>query len=103
MNQLFIDLYLDEDVNVVLADLLRARGFRVTTTQAAGQVGKTDENQLAFAARQRKAILTHNRVDFEALAQRYKEGSLRNYHRCSPAPQRIIQTRSNSPRLCNRG
>ena len=73
MNQLFIDLYLDEDVNVVLADLLRARGFRVTTTQAAGQVGKTDENQLAFAARQRKAILTHNRVDFEALAQRYSE------------------------------
>ena len=73
MSQLFIDLYLDEDVNVLLADLLRARGFRVTTTQAAGQVGKTDENQLAFAASQRKAILTHNRVDFEALAQRYFE------------------------------
>lgn len=73
MSQLFIDLYLDEDVNVVLADLVRARGFRVTTTQAAGQMGMTDENQLDFASSQRKAILTHNRVDFEILAQRYFE------------------------------
>jgi predicted nuclease of predicted toxin-antitoxin system len=73
LNQIFIDLYLDEDVNVVLADLVRARGFRVTTTQAAGQVGKTDESQLAFATSQRKAILTHNRVHFETLARRYFE------------------------------
>jgi hypothetical protein len=73
LSQLFIDLYLDEDVDVLLADLMRARGFRVTTTQAAGQVGKTDESQLAFATSQRKAILTHNRVHFEALAQGYFE------------------------------
>ena len=73
MNHLFIDLYLDEDVNVLIADLVRARGFRVTTTQAARQIGTTDVNQLAFATSQGKAILTHNRVDFEALAQRYFE------------------------------
>ena len=73
MSQLFIDLYLDEDVNVLIADLLRARGFQATTTQAAGQIGATDVNQLAFATSQRKAILTHNRMHFEALAQRYFE------------------------------
>ena len=73
MNRLFIDLYLDEDVNVLIADLVRARGFRVTTTQAAGQIGTTDENQLAFATSQGKTILTHNRMHFEALAQRYFE------------------------------
>jgi predicted nuclease of predicted toxin-antitoxin system len=73
LNHLFIDLYLDEDVNVVLADLLHARGFQVTTTQAAGQVGTTDVDQLAFATSQGKAILTHNRVHFEALAQTYFE------------------------------
>jgi predicted nuclease of predicted toxin-antitoxin system len=73
LNHLFIDLYLDEDVNVLIADLVRARGFRVLTTQAAGQVGATDENQLAFATSQGKAILTHNRVHFEALATRYFE------------------------------
>jgi hypothetical protein len=73
LNQLFIDLYLDEDVNVLIADLVRARGFRVTTTQAAGQVGTTDASQLAFATSQGKALLTHNRVHFEALAQAYFE------------------------------
>ena len=73
MNHLFIDLYLDEDVNVLVAKLVRARGFQVTTTQAAGQSGTTDANQLAFATSQGHAILTHNRVHFEALAQRYFE------------------------------
>ena len=68
MSQLFIDLYLDEDANVLIADLVRARRFQVTTTQAAGLKGTTDANQLAFATSQKKAILTHNRVHFEALA-----------------------------------
>ena len=73
MNRFFIDLYLDEDVDVVLSHLVRARGFRVTTTQEAGHVGNTDAEQLAFATDQGKTILTHNRVDFEALARRYLE------------------------------
>jgi hypothetical protein len=75
LNRLFIDLYLDEDVDVLVGELLRARGFRVTTTQAAGQVGTTDANQLAFATSQGKALVTHNRVHFEALAQRYFEAA----------------------------
>jgi predicted nuclease of predicted toxin-antitoxin system len=73
LKQLFIGLYLDEDVDVLLADLVRARGFRATTTQEAGHVGRTDAEQLAFATDQGKTILTHNRVDFEALARRYFE------------------------------
>ena len=73
MKQLFIALYLDEDVDVVLSHLVRARGFSVTTTQEAGNLGNTDADQLAFAAGQGKTILTHNRVDFEALARRYIE------------------------------
>ena len=35
MSRLFIELYLDEDVDVLVADLVRARGFKVTTTQEA--------------------------------------------------------------------
>jgi len=46
MNRLFIDLYPDEDVNVVVSDLVRARGFRVTATQDTGQIGKSDTEQL---------------------------------------------------------
>jgi hypothetical protein len=37
VTNLFIELYLDEDVSVLVADLVRARGFITNTTRAAGQ------------------------------------------------------------------
>lgn len=66
---LFIALYLDEDVDVLLARLLRARGYAVTTTQEAGNLGTSDDQQLAYARAHGMALLTHNRADFERLAQ----------------------------------
>lgn len=71
MSGLFIALYLDEDVDVLLADLVRARGFAATTTQEAGQRVNDDPTQLAYAVSQQKTLLTHNRADFEALSQQY--------------------------------
>lgn len=71
MSRLFIELYLDEDVSVLIADLLRSRGFVATTTQEAGNLGCADSRQLEYAANHRKALLTHNRADFELLAQKY--------------------------------
>ena len=47
MTRAFIELYLDEDVDVLVAELVRARGFSVTTTRDAGQLGNTDAEQLA--------------------------------------------------------
>ncbi len=71
MSQLFIELYLDEDVAVLVADLIRARGFAAHTTREAGQLGRDDATQLAYAARQQQTFVTHNRADFEALAHSY--------------------------------
>ncbi|HJQ68106.1 MAG TPA: DUF5615 family PIN-like protein [Blastocatellia bacterium] len=71
MNHLFIELYLDEDVDVLVADLLRARGFKSTTTQEAGQLGKGDDEQLVYAVTQHKTFFTHNRNDFERIAEEY--------------------------------
>ncbi|MCH8289759.1 DUF5615 family PIN-like protein [Candidatus Poribacteria bacterium] len=71
MTRLFIELYLDEDVDVLVAHLLRARGFVATTTRDEGQLQKSDAEQLTYAVSQQKAIMTHNRVDFEVLAQTY--------------------------------
>jgi predicted nuclease of predicted toxin-antitoxin system len=71
--RLFVELYLDEDVNILIAHLVRARGFRAATTQEMQQKGATDAAQLAFATSRGKAILTHNRVHFEALARKYFE------------------------------
>jgi hypothetical protein len=71
VSQLFIELYLDEDVDVLVGDLIRARGFGALTTREAGQLGRDDASQLAYAISQQKTFLTHNRADFEALAQTY--------------------------------
>lgn len=79
MGRLFIELYLDEDVNVLVADLLRGRGFKATTTRDEGLLQNSDADQLAYAVSQRKTFLTHNRADFEALAQAYAEAGKTHY------------------------
>jgi hypothetical protein len=66
-------LHFDEDVSVVLAAMLRARGFAVTTARDSGQLGRSDEEQLAFAANAGSLLVTHNRVDFERLHGRWLE------------------------------
>jgi predicted nuclease of predicted toxin-antitoxin system len=71
MSQLFARIYLDEDVSVLLASLLRSRGFEVMTTQESGNAAASDERQLEYAASDGLALLTHNRTDFEQLADQY--------------------------------
>lgn len=61
-------VYLDEDVDVLLAPLLTAHGFECLTTVAAGKLGRSDEEQLIFASAESRMLITHNRTDFEALA-----------------------------------
>ncbi|NUQ61013.1 MAG: DUF5615 family PIN-like protein [Pirellulales bacterium] len=70
MNRLFIDLYLDEDVDVLVGQLIRAYGFDALSTLDAGQLGHTDEEQLAHAVSLERVMLTHHRTHFEALAFR---------------------------------
>ena len=70
---LFVELYLDEDVDVLIADLLKAYGFSALTTRDADQIQNSDADQLAYAAMQQKTLLTHNRVHFESLAKLYFE------------------------------
>ena len=73
MNRVFAEVYLDEDVDVVIADMLKARGFEAVTARDAGRLGATDIEQLAYAAGQQMVLLSHNRVDFEALQRQYLE------------------------------
>ena len=60
-------LFLDQDVPVQLAGMLRGHGLGVLTTLEAARLGAPDSDQLDFAADQGRAILTRNRVDFEDL------------------------------------
>ena len=79
MSRLFIELYLDEDVHVLVADLIQARGFQAITTRDAGQLQNSDPQQLAYAVNQQKTLITHNRVDFEQLAQEYFNQDKKHY------------------------
>ncbi|WP_297631552.1 DUF5615 family PIN-like protein [Caldilinea sp.] len=71
LHSLYMRLYFDEDVSVEIAANLRSRGFDVLTVRDAGRLRLADEEQLAFAVEQRRAMVTHNRIDFELLHQQY--------------------------------
>jgi predicted nuclease of predicted toxin-antitoxin system len=79
VSSLFICLYLDEDVNVLVADLLRARGFDAITARDAGQLRLMDAEQFAYAISQTRALVTHNRTDFEKLVQSYFDSGQMHY------------------------
>ena len=55
MSRLFVELYLDEDVHVLVAELVRSYGFAATTARGARMLGSADEDQMAYAARTGKA------------------------------------------------
>ena len=66
-------LYLDEDVDPELGEMLRRAGFDVLTTGQAGRANQRipDEDQLIFASEQGRAIISHNVRDFERLAVKW--------------------------------
>ena len=66
-----IRLYLDEDVPASFAQALRNRGVDVLTTQEAGNTGLSDLGQLSYAAKEQRAIFTHNKRDFAMLYKQY--------------------------------
>ena len=68
-----IRLYLDEDVNPLLAEHLRARGFDAASAVAAGRRRLPDHEQLLVAVQDGRALLTHNRNHFLALARAWSQ------------------------------
>lgn len=68
-----VNLYLDENVNILVATLLRARTINVITTLESDMLGSEDDIQLEYAASKNAAIVTHNRIHFENLFEKYVE------------------------------
>ncbi len=66
-------IYLDEDVSVVVAAILRSRGFDAVTARDIGALGRSDIEQLTSAVQSDRVLLTHNRVDFERLHREWIE------------------------------
>ena len=57
-------LYFDENIQAALAEALETRGVDAITTQQAGNVGAEDNRQLAYAADEKRTILSYNKRDF---------------------------------------
>jgi predicted nuclease of predicted toxin-antitoxin system len=77
--KLFVDIYLDEDVSVLIAKLLQARGFDAVTARDEGMLGQDDPDQLAYAISVGRSIVTHNRVHFEQLHGEYLAASEKHF------------------------
>ena len=75
-----VRLYVDEDAgeNAVVQGL-RARGIDVLTTTEAGQRRAPDGDQLAYAAKRKRAIYTFNVGDFARLHREYLERDGEHY------------------------
>jgi hypothetical protein len=76
---LFIDLYLDADVYPDLVTSLRAEGFDVISALDIGHDVWDDEKQLAYAAENRRAILTFNTKHFVPLATKWYDEKRDHY------------------------
>lgn len=63
----FPQLYLDQDVDVMLAVRLRGYGCDVLTTRDAGNLNLSNAAQLEYAAKTGRSFLTHNRRHFRRL------------------------------------
>ena len=70
MAGLGIRLFLDEMINVAVAEELRRRGYDVVACREVGRAnqGIPDPAQLAWATDQGRAVLTYNHVDYQRLA-----------------------------------
>ena len=59
-----IALYLDEHIQISLAEALRSRGIDILTTQEAHNTGLQDGQQLAFATDTNRVLFSYNRRHF---------------------------------------
>src|SRR6266480_207482 len=62
-----LGVYLDENVDLHVAEALRRRGYDAAHALTEGNVSMADAEHLRYATRQGRAVVTHNFADFAML------------------------------------
>jgi|CXWK01.1.fsa_nt_gi predicted nuclease of predicted toxin-antitoxin system len=70
-NGIFVRLYIDADISYKLAQALRGRGFDAMAAHEVGMAEASDDEQMAYAAAEGRAILTCNAQDFTPIFRDY--------------------------------
>lgn len=73
-----LTLYLDEHVQLGLAEALRARGVDILTTQEAKNIGLHDASQLAFATENMRSLFSYDKRHFARI--HYEWMSMKKQH-----------------------
>lgn len=66
-----IKLYIDEDLSDRIAVALRSKGFNVISAHEVDMRGRTDKEQLEYAIKHDRALLTRNVKHFVELQREY--------------------------------
>lgn len=73
-----IKLYIDEDLTDRLAIALRSRGYDAISAHEVDMRGGTDKEQLEYASKRNRVILTRNIRHFIALQREYYKKGLQH-------------------------
>jgi predicted nuclease of predicted toxin-antitoxin system len=65
--------YLDENLSQDVAAIAKEYGIDVTCSHDCGLDGSSDEEQLAYAAAERRVMVTRNYRDYSELTKRFQE------------------------------
>lgn len=64
-------IYLDEDLSPKISEVLRKNRIDALSAHEVGMTGASDREQLAFAARRKRCLVSRNRDDFIQLSVQF--------------------------------
>ena len=88
---MLIRYYLDEHIFAYAAVTLRERGIDTLTTVEAGNLGLSDPEQLAFAAREGRVIVTRDRDYLVMHSQAVPHAGIVRWHSKRPSESHLIE------------
>ena len=74
-----VKLFLDEDIHFALAIALRKRGYDVIHAQELQRKGKSDDEQLSHATKEKRCLFSFNVKDFVLLHNKYAQNRWEHY------------------------